>query len=208
MEFHPIMLDDNTDLTLTASYNDEDTLEKLKWARQGSHYILVYSDLPTLRKIYSQHIKRQIEEKKEIVLILPHHETTDMVRYVLFELAQIDVRKYEKQNSLLIIDSARAYFGTSIDVVSFVKSLVSYADQIGKNGVSVLADMGPFFHYNKLDDLIEYETSLPPRSDIKAKGLCLYNTDEFNWRLTRIQRKKLFEHHGRELMITTTPTVK
>jgi len=53
--------------------------------------------------------------------ILPHHETTDMVRYVLFELAKIDVRKSEKQNSLLIIDSGRAYFGSSIDVVSFVK---------------------------------------------------------------------------------------
>ena len=181
MEFHPIMIDDNTNLTLTASYNDEDTLEKLKRARQGSHYILVYSDLPTLRKIYSQHIKRQIEEKKEIVLILPHHETPDMVRYVLFQLAKIDVRKYEKQNSLLIIDSGRAYFGSSIDIVSFVKSLVNYADQIGKNGVSVLADMGPFFDYNKLDDLMEYETSLPPRSDIKAKGLCLYNKDDFNW---------------------------
>ena len=51
-------------------------------------------------------------------------------------------------------------------------------------------------------------SSLPPRSDIKAKGLCLYNKDDFNWRLTRIQRKKLLEHHGRELMITTTPTTK
>lgn len=208
MDVHPIMIDDITNLTLTTSYNDEDTLEKLKRSRQGSHYIIVYSDLPTLRKTYSQHIKRQIEEKKEIVLILPHHETTDMVRYVLFELAKIDVRKYEKQNCLLIIDSGRAYFGSSIDVVSFVKSLVNYADQIGKNGVSVLADMGPFFDYNKLDDLIEYETSLPPRSDIKAKGLCLYNQDDFNWRLTHTQRKKLLEHHGRELMITTTPTVK
>ena len=49
---------------------------------------------------------------------------------------------------------------------------------------------------------------VPPRSDIKAKGLCLYNKDDFNWRLTRIQRKKLLKHHGRELMITTTPTVK
>jgi hypothetical protein len=131
-----------------------------------------------------------------------------MVRYVLFELAKIDVRKYEKQNSLLIIDSVRAYFGSSIDIVSFVKSLVNYADQIGKNGVSVLADMGPFFDYNKLGDLIEYEISLPPRSDIKAKGLCLYNKDDFNWRLTHTQRKKLLEHHGRELMISTTPTVK
>src|SRR6266581_7695020 len=195
----------DTNLTLTSG---EDTFGKMKRARQGSHYIIVYRHLPSLRKIYSQYTKRQIEEKKDIVLILPHYETTTMIRYVLSQMAKIDVRKYEKQNSLLIIDSARAYFGSSIDVVSFVKSLVNYADQIGKNGVSVLADMGPFFDYNKLDDLIEYETSLPPRSNIKAKGLCLYNKDEFNWRLTRIQKKKLLEHHGRELMITTTPTVK
>ena len=147
----------NTNLALTPSFDNEAILEKLKRVRQGSHYIVVCPDLLTLRKIYSQYIKRQIEEKKDIVLILPHYETTEMVRYVLSELAKIDVRKYEKQNSLLIIDSARAYFGSSIDVVSFVKSLVNYADQIGKNGVSVLADMGPFFHYNKLDDLIEYE---------------------------------------------------
>ena len=37
----------------------------------------------------------------------------------------------------MIIDSARAYFGSSIDIVSFVKSLVNYADQIGTNGVTV-----------------------------------------------------------------------
>ena len=156
-------------------YDDADTLGKLNRARYGLHYIIIYSDLPALREIYSEYIKRQIEEKKEIVLILPHYETTEMVRYVLSELAKIDVKEYEKQDSLLIIDSARAYFGSSIDIVSFVKSLVNYADQIGKNGVSVLADMGSFFHYDKLDYLIEYETSLPPRSDIKAKGLCLYN---------------------------------
>jgi hypothetical protein len=73
-----------------------------------------------------------------------------VARYVLFELAKIDVRKYEKQNCLLIINSARAYFG-SIDLISFVKSLVNYADQIGKNGVSILADMGAFFHSDELD---------------------------------------------------------
>jgi hypothetical protein len=130
-----------------------------------------------------------------------------MVIYVLFELAKIDVRKYEKQNSLLIINPARAYFG-SIDLVSFVKSLVNYADQICKNGVSILADMGAFFHYDKLDLLTEYETSLPRRSDAKAKRFCLYNEDDFNWRLSRIQKKKLLEHHGGELLITATPKVK
>ena len=92
---------------------------------------------------------------------------------MLFELAKIDVRKYTKQNSLLIINSGRAYFGSSIDLVSFVKSLVNYAHQIGKNGVSILADMDAFFHYDKLDLLIEYETSVPRRSDAKAKRFCI-----------------------------------
>ena len=68
-------------------YDDADTLGKLKRARYGSHYIIVYSDLPALRKIYSEYSKRQIEEKKAIVLVLPYYETTDMVRYVLSELS-------------------------------------------------------------------------------------------------------------------------
>jgi hypothetical protein len=40
----------DTNLTLTSGYDDEDTFGKLKRARQGSHYIIVYRDLPTLRK--------------------------------------------------------------------------------------------------------------------------------------------------------------
>ena len=131
-----------------------------------------------------------------------------MVRCVLSQMATIDVKEYEKQDSLLIVDSARAYFGSSIDILSFVKSLVNYADQIGKNGVTVLADMGSFFCYNKLNDLIEYEMSLQRTSDIKAKGFCFYKGDDFKWRISRIERKKLLDHHGRELMIAPTPTVK
>ncbi|MGC2382282.1 MAG: hypothetical protein WA631_04145 [Nitrososphaeraceae archaeon] len=56
--------------------------------------------------------------------------------------------------------------------------------------------------------LSDSETSLPRRSDMKAKGFCLYNEDDFNWRLSRIQKKRLLIHHSRELLITTTPTVK
>jgi hypothetical protein len=91
---------------------------------------------------------------------------------------------------------------------SFVKSLVNYADLIGKNGVTVLADMGSFFYYNKPDDLIEYEMSFQRTSDIKAKGFCLYNRNDFSWRISRIQRKKLLDHHGRELIIAATSTTK
>jgi hypothetical protein len=36
----------------------------------------------------------------------------------------------------------------------------------------------------------------------------LYTEDDFNWRLSRIQKKKLLEYHGREFLITATPKVK
>lgn len=57
--------DNNTNLI---GYDDADTLGKLNRARYGSHYIIIYSDLPALRKIYSEYIKRQIEEKKKLFL--------------------------------------------------------------------------------------------------------------------------------------------
>jgi hypothetical protein len=42
-------------------------------------------------------------------------------------------------------------------------------------------------------------------SNMKAKGFCFYKRDDFNWRISRIQRKKLLDHHGRELMIAPAP---
>ncbi len=54
---------------------------------------------------------------------------------MLYHIAQIVVRKDEKHDSLLIIDQlVTCIFGSSISIVTFVKSLVNYADQIGKNG--------------------------------------------------------------------------
>lgn len=93
-----------------------------------------------------------------------------MARYVLYHIAQIVVRKYEKHDSLLIIDSASyMHIWFFYILVSIVKPIVNYIDQISKNGISVLADMGSFFHHNRLDYLIQSETSLPRRSKVVVK---------------------------------------
>lgn len=183
---------------------DNDILERLKRARRGCHYIVVYLDLPSLRKIYSQYIKRQIEVKKEIVLILTYYESSDMVRYVLSNMAALDVTECEKQGSLLIIDSSRAYFGHSIDMVSFVKSLINYAYQIDRDGVTIIADMGSFFSYNKLNDLIKYEKYLQQRTNIKVRDLCFYKMDDFERRVSSIRRRKILHNHDKRLMIAPT----
>jgi hypothetical protein len=192
------------------SGNSDDLLKQLRQAEFGAHYIIVYHNMMTLRQIYSGYINAQLEDNNEIVLILPYYETTEMVRSVLSGENDnskggsiIDVRKYEKEGSLIIIDSVKAYFGSDTDLMSFVKKLSKQAQNSGKTGISVIADLASFYFHNGIDKLIEYEMSLPTKYDdeMKLKGFCLYHQEDFDKRLSKEQRQKLLEHHGKNLMV-------
>jgi hypothetical protein len=192
------------------SDNSNDVLKQLRQAEFGSHYIIVYHDMVTLRQIYSGYIKAQLEDNNEIVLILPYYETTEVVRRILsgennngIGGSIIDVRKYEKEGSLVIIDSVKAYFGSDTDLMSFVEKLAKEAQSSGKNGISVIADLASFYFHNGIDKLIDYEMSLPTKYDdqMKLKGFCFYHQEDFDKRLSKEQKQKLLEHHGKHLIV-------
>jgi hypothetical protein len=42
----------------------------------------------------------------------------------------------------------------NIFIIPFVIQTIAYANTSGKSGLSVLADMGSFFYYDKKDDLM------------------------------------------------------
>ena len=191
------------------SDNSNDVLKQLRQAEFGAHYIIVYYDMMTLRQIYSGYIKAQLEDNNEIVLMLPYYETTGMVRSILSgenknnQSNIIDVRKYEKEGSLIIIDSVKAYFRSDIDLMSFVEKLAKEAQSSGKNGISVIADLASFYFHNGIDKLIDYEMSLPTKYDdqMKLKGFCLYHQEDFDKRLSKEQKQKLLEHHSKNIML-------
>jgi MEDS: MEthanogen/methylotroph, DcmR Sensory domain len=194
------------------SGNSNDVLKQLRQAEYGAHYIIVYYDMMTLRQIYLRYIKTQLEDNNELVLILPYYETTEIVRSVLSGEnnsgnggSMIDVRKYEKEGSLMIIDATEAYFSSDTDLMSFVEKLAKQAQTSGKKGISVIADLASFYHFNRIDKLIEYEMSLPTKYDdkMKLKGFCFYHQEDFDRRLTEQQKQMLLEHHGKNLMVVT-----
>jgi hypothetical protein len=71
---------------------------------------------------------------------------------------------------------------------------------MGKNGVSVLADLGAYPHKSKYNDLVDYELSLPTKYDVPLKGFCLYHQKDFD-KFTDEQKQKLIEHHGKAIKI-------
>ena len=188
--------------------NSESIREELKNTAFGAHHLIVYPDLNTVRKVYSHYINDALNVKNETVIVLPFFETTDTVRRTLRESEfDIDVTKHEKQQSLLVMDSLKGYFGSPERVwPAFIKQALEHAKTSGKNGVSVFGDLGSFFYHNKDNDLMDYELSLSSKYDDNLKTFCLYNKREFDLRLTEQQRQKLLEHHGKNMIIAASLT--
>jgi hypothetical protein len=214
-----------------------ETLDALKQSQTGTHCIFIYPDLKTLRQILLHYTKVQLEDENQIVLILPYYQSTDMIRHILSAEEEdkyninsgIDVRKYEKEGSLIIVDSLKGYFyypqqqgdgvvgvhnddddnnnSNNIDLMSFVEVLLRHAERRHKDGVTILADMGSFYHYyypNSTQRIINYEKSLPIRYDdngMKLKGFCLYHQKDFEKRFTKRQQAKLLDSHSRSIMM-------
>ena len=153
-------------------------MEELNNTEYGEHVIVIHPHMNTFRKMYSHYIKNQLTNNNGTVLLATHYETIDAVKANLgrtnkssndsdtdlsntpshIDNHDVDLQKYEKDGSLVIVDSLKAHFDADLDITSLIRKLVVHAKNTGKTGVSLFVDMGSFYHYNKIDDLIEHES--------------------------------------------------
>jgi hypothetical protein len=165
----------------------------------GHHYLVLYSDIQKLRKVYPMYVKGQMEaNSNSVIVLLPYYDTTDKVREVL-ESKGIDVRENEKRGSLIIVDIedviTNPYFkGPDIEKLrEFTKEIESKAQE---KTIFVIADMSVFHHLKKGSDLLDYERTL--HQDLKVekwKELCFYNERDFDIMFTKVQAEELLGYH-------------
>jgi hypothetical protein len=165
------------------SRDAEDAAKTISESNYGIHCLLIYSDLTRLRKFYSSYISTQILDKEEVVQIMPFYETEDSVSYVLSKgnkgINGVDIDKAEfEEKTLLIVDSLKKYVGQASNKESIwkaIQEMVKYSNDLGKKGISILGDMSAFLFEMRIQDLIDYELSLPRWFDLNLKGVCLYH---------------------------------
>jgi hypothetical protein len=181
----------------------DDILQHMLQSNYREHNLLVYPHLNVLRGIYSRYSKSQLETGKEIIVHLPTYEIIPSVRHVLTNTG-LDVNRYEDDESLVIIDSVKGYFGSNPDILSIIETLAKRAEDEKGGGCSVISDMGSFSFLRKEKELLEYEKSLPLKfNSMKCKGFCCYHQADFD-RLSENQREELFEHHYNNFIITNS----
>lgn len=182
----------------------DDALEQINQAEYGAHYMVIYPDLVTLREVYSNYIRKQIEDNNEVVLVNPFYETTDSVRQVLSEKyndGMNSIYKHEKEQSLMIADAMEEYF--SAQPLQYLKKGLANYSKLGRKGLSVLADLGGYTHKFKYKELVGYELSLPKKYDTQMEGYCIYHQKDFG-KLSDEEKQKLIEHHGKAIKIMET----
>lgn len=62
----------------------------------------------------------------------------------------------------IVIDPLEEYFGKQPDM-PFKKDLAYHAKKIGKSGLSILGDIGPYPYKSMYKELVKYELSLPTK---------------------------------------------
>ena len=104
-----------SDKEIILSSKVENAVNEISNAGYGIHYLIIYSDLVTLREFYSYYVQKQIEERNELVQIASFYENEDAVRQTLCECHRaIDVKNLEQEKSLVVVDSLKKYFYINI----------------------------------------------------------------------------------------------
>jgi DcmR-like sensory protein len=171
----------------------------------GYHSVILYPNIETIRKVYAEYIHLLIEEDNNVaILFLPYYDTTDNVRQELLTKG-LDVRKYERNNSLILIDFAKVvdnpYLGlpAAFGLKEFINKIQAYNK--GKNLV-VIADMSLYNHSKNIDELLKYERlSDDGYCNQNWRQLCLYHKLDFHLMFTDEQKEKIFDYHKDKVIV-------
>ena len=78
--------------------------------------------------------------------------------------------------------------------------LLSRAKKEDRRGVTLIGDLGSFFNFEKIEELIQYELSLPQKYEDTLKGICCYHSKDFE-NLSETQQQTLFDHHFKSILV-------
>jgi hypothetical protein len=187
----------------------------------GTHTVLVYPDLKTIREVYTNYISANGKKKSELFVILPYYETVENVRNNIESNKNTSISRNESNiNDSLIIRDCQDILGKDINqsnnfslkidtavrnIVNFLNEMVIYAQKIGKNAVSVWIDTGAFQEYeNYHHPLFTYEKSLPlVLKNTMIKQFCLYHQKDFEIRLNKLEESQVLDVHDSRYMLLT-----
>lgn len=177
----------------------------LSETKYGEHILVMYDDIATMQELYCIAAMNRLPINKEAILLLPYLETPGKVRQTL-ENKGLRVNEYQKDGSLAIIDAYHWFFEAGLSARELLSKMISDLKREGKEGLTIIQDIGVFFLLLETDKLIGSE--LRHRTDDTAgrKMICCIHKGDYE-RLPVAHREVLALNHDRSLAITNSSTI-
>ena len=170
----------------------------------GEHNVILYSSISELRQLLIEYCRISFKSSNEILLILTYYNS---IENILKTLKDIDNKSESRQidGSLVIRESAKVYFNLAdelVDIMIMIRMLLQRKRKLGKDGLTVILDMGIFFHRKRIVDLISHETnlSLGSTDDNEVRMICCYGTTDLTL-LTQQQKQQILGTHDKSSRI-------
>jgi hypothetical protein len=79
------------------SATEDEISDQLFHVPPGHHYLILYPNIETMRKLYSGYVKKQLEQQPDsVVLFLSYYDTTDNVRSILRQKMAPEIRVHSQ----------------------------------------------------------------------------------------------------------------
>jgi hypothetical protein len=177
-----------------SSPSSSSLVEEIRHSNFHDHNILIYPDLPTYRKIYSESAKHALDNN-EVVLLVTTYDSFDRIKDSLTQEG-VSVNDEIKNGNLVILDAVKAYQIDAHGALKFATTLAKQAESDGKSRVFRLTEMGSFFIAERIASLLEYEASLPNKWELNNfKSVCTYHNGDFAT-LPKQQQETIISAHN------------
>ena len=168
----------------------------------GEHNALLYSSITALHQLLIEYCGISLKSSNEILLILTSYDSIENLLKAL-RVVDSNLDSRQKNGSLVIRDSAKVYFNLAdelVDIMIMIRMLLQRKRKLGKDGLTVICDMGIFFHKNRIVDLVSCETRLSlGSSDFKeVRMICCYDKPSLS-NLTQQQSQQILRAHSKIL---------
>ena len=181
-----------------------DTVLKLVKLHPPYHCLVLYPNIEAIRKIYVEYVRIIVQQRDVTILFLPYYDTTDKARQLLMTNG-LDVKRYERNNSLVLIDFAKVinnpYLGipTAFGLKEFINKIQVYNKS---NNLVVIADMSLYNHLKNIRDLLEFENLSRNRYGVQNwSQLCFYSKLDFDLMFSDDQKQEIFEYHKDKVIV-------
>jgi hypothetical protein len=178
-----------------SSPSSSSLVQGIRHSNFHDHNMIIYPDLTTYRKLYSQSAKQALDNN-EIVLLITTYDSFDRIKDSLTQEG-ISGNDEIKNGNLVLLDAVKAYQIDIHGALMFARTLAKRAERGGKAGVFALTEMGSFFIAERIASLLEYEASLPKKWDLNNfKSACTYHNGDFAT-LPKQQQETIISAHNR-----------